>query len=129
MWLGRGQRNNMHLVMQADGTVDEVRDVKAVAVELKWNKDVLAKLSGLPWDWKATVRGNFRAIPEQKASAAAAAPQQPVRPKAAREQYLTKRHVRKYGATPGCEGCLEVGSHEEIFWCLLEKHGFACVPK
>ena len=38
-----------------------------------------------------------------------AAPQQPVRPKAGRELYLTKRHVRKFGATPGCEGCLEVG--------------------
>ena len=36
-------------------------------------------------------------------------PVQEARPKAPRELYVTKRHVGKYGATPGCGGCVGYG--------------------
>ena len=50
LWLGRDTENGEHLVSNADGSVFRARSIRRLTPSMKYDKSLLDKLVGLPWN-------------------------------------------------------------------------------
>ena len=87
----------------------QARSLHRVPPEERFVISELKKVRGLPWNGRAEYLN------------AAIVTQQDKGPSGHRRVYLTTKVVARFGATPGCSGCVGLGSHTEGCRVRLEK--------
>ena len=103
-WHGANDRRTCH----SHRRMESRKQDRCTACRLK-RDSWLKKVRGLPWNGRAE---NLKAT---------IATQQDQGPSGHRRVYLTTKVVARFGATPGCSGCVAMGPHTEACRVRLEK--------
>ena len=100
IWVGKAPMTDEHIILTENG-FQKARSLHRVPPEERFVISELKKVRGLPWNGRAE---NLKAT---------IVTQEDQGPSGHRRVYLTTRVVARHGATPGCSGCVGLGSHTQ----------------
>ena len=100
--MGVMSKSNEHIIGTPEG-IKTARTVKRKQVNERWSKEAIDQFRGKPWCWKPEKEEE----PVQVEEPPVAPPMMPEgSQETVRRVHIRGHHVRTYGATRGCDGCM-----------------------